>query len=250
MSRKDYFMKILKTIFLCLIFAICYLILYKFYILKKSQRFERNTKKSKLDNDRMMLIFAFVVFFVSSYTYKSIKYGLILGGLGFIIPKFYKKLISSIEKRKTLTDLLSVVESLNVQLTSNMPLKMVLKNLPEVCKYEKFKDAMVDLYLEYQLTGFSLTSSLRKLKAKFPYTEILMFSSAIEQHARGGNSEEAYNNLIQVLKIKNIEYIEKNTESKTTLMILGVVIILINLLVMGCYPIIVEVNENLQTMLR
>ena len=52
------------------------------------------------------------------------------------------------------------------------------------------------------------------------------------------------------LKDKNIEYIEKNTESKTTLMILGVIIILINLLVMGCYPIIIEVNENLHTMLK
>jgi hypothetical protein len=77
-----------------------------------------------------------------------------------------------------------------------------------------------------------------------------MFASAIEQHARGGNSEEAYANLILVLKDKNIEYIEKNTESKTTLMVLGVVIILINLLVMGCYPIIVEVNQNLHTMLK
>ena len=109
---------------------------------------------------------------------------------------------------------------------------------------------MVDLYLEYQLTGFSLSSSLKNLKLKFPYTEILMFSSAIEQNARGSNSEEAYSNLLLILKDKNIEYIEKNTESKTTLMILGVVIILINLLFMGCYPIIVEVNENLQTMLK
>ena len=243
-------MKILKTIFLCLIFIICYLILYRFYILKKTKRLEKNNKKTSLNNDKMKLVFALVIFFVSTYTYKSIIYGALYGTIGFMIPRFYKKLINSVEKRKTLIDLLSVVESLNVQLTSNMPLKLALKNLPEVCKYQKYKEAMVDLYLEYQLTGFSLNSSLKKLKSKFPYTEILMFASAIEQHARGSNSEEAYNNLIMVLKDKNIEYIEKNTESKTTLMVLGVIIILINLLVMGCYPIIVEVNENLQTMLK
>jgi len=180
-----------------------------------------------------MIVFSLVIFLVSTYTYKSIMYGVLYSTIGFMIPRFYKKLISGIEKRRTLIDLLSVVESLNVQLTSNMPLKVALKNLPDVCKYTKFKDAMIELYLEYQLTGFSLNTSLKKLKAKFPYTEILMFASAIEQHARGSNSEEAYNNLILILKDKNIEYIEKNTESKTTLMVLGVVIILINLLIMG-----------------
>lgn len=243
-------MKILKTIFICLIFIICYLILYRFYILKKTRRLEKSEKKVVVNNDKLTICFSLIIFLVSTYTYKSIVYGGLYGVMGFMIPKFYKKLISSIEKRKTLIDLLSVTESLSVQLTSNMPLKLVLKNLPEVCKYQKFKDAMIDLYLEYQLTGFSLNSSLKKLKSNFPYTEILMFASAIEQHARGSNSEEAYGNLILVLKDKNIEYIEKNTESKTTLMILGVIIILINLLVMGCYPIIVEVNENLHTMLK
>ena len=226
------------------------MILYRVYILRKSRRLEKSEKKLILNNEKMTIAFAFIIFVISAYTYKSIICGALYGTLGLMIPKFYKRLMGSIEKRKTLIDLLSVTESLGVQLTSNMPLKLILKNLPDVCKYKKFKDAMIDLYLEYQLTGFSLNSSLNKLKFKFAYTEILMFASAIEQHARGGNSEEAYDNLILVLKDKNIEYIEKNTESKTTLMVLGVVIILINLLVMGCYPIIVEVNQNLHTMLK
>jgi Flp pilus assembly protein TadB len=135
-------------------------------------------------------------------------------------------------------------------MSSNIPLKLALKNLPDVCRYSKFKDAMTDLYLEYQLTGFSLTKTLKKLKEKFPYTEMLMFASAIEQQARGGNSESAYSNLLQVLKEKNIEYIESATESKTALLVIGVFLILINLLVIGCYPVIIEVSENLHTLMR
>ena len=243
-------MKILKTVFICLIFMLCYLFLYRLYILRKGKRLEKYEKKVDLNSEKITIVFAFIIFLISTYTYKSIMCGALYGSIGFLIPKFYKRLMNSIEKRKTLIDLLNVTESLSVQLTSNMPLKLVLKNLPDVCKYQRFKDAMIDLYLEYQLTGFSLSSSLNKLKSKFEYTEILMFASAIEQHARGGNSEEAYANLLLILADKNIEYIEKNTESKMTLMILGVVIILINLLVMGCYPIIVEVNQNLHTMLK
>ena len=243
-------MKILKTVFIFLIFLLCYLVLYRLYIFRKGKRLGNCEKKTDLNGERITIVFAFIIFIISTYTYKSIMCGALYGGIGFLIPRFYKRLMSSIEKRKTLIDLLNVTESLSVQLTSNMPLKLVLKNLPDVCKYKRFKDAMIDLYLEYQLTGFSLSSSLSKLKSKFEYTEILMFASAIEQHARGGNSEEAYANLLLVLTDKNIEYIEKNTESKMTLMILGVIIILINLLVMGCYPIITEVNENLHTMLK
>ena len=76
-----------------------------------------------------------------------------------------------------------------------------------------------------------------------------MFLSAIEQQVKYGKASETYENLITILKEKYIEYIESNTQTKMLFMTLGIVIVLINLAVMGCYPIIVEVNQNLTTML-
>ena len=243
-------MKFLKILLFCLVFVICYLLLYKVYILHQSRKYEQQDKSIKANTDKTQWVFVIVIFLVALYTYKSLAFGIIFGSAAYFIPKFYKDISIRIMKRKTLIDLLSVVESLSVQATANMPLKLILKNLPDVCKHEKFKDVMVDLNLEYQLTGFSLTNALRRLKEKFPYTEILMFSSALEQQSRGLNSDAAYDNLLHILRDKNIEYIENNTESKTVLLIIGVFIILINLLVMGCYPVIMEVNENLHTLLR
>lgn len=243
-------MKILRILLFCLVFFICYLILYKLYILHQSKKYEEIDKNKKISLDKIQWIFVLIIFSVSLYTYKSITQGLIFGSAAYFIPKLYKDMVKNIIKKKTLIDLLNVVESLSVQMSSNMPLKLALKNLPDVCKYPKFKEAMTDLYLEYQLTGFSLTKTLKRIKIDFPYTEILMFSSAIEQQARGLNSDAAYSNLLSVLKDKNIEYIESTTQSKTALLILGVFIILINLLVMGAYPVIIEVNENLQTLMR
>lgn len=243
-------MKILKILLFCLIFIICYLLLYKLYILVKSKKYEDTYKNIKINLDKFQWLFVLTVFLTSTYTYKSILRGAIFGSAAYFIPRLSRKLKESVAKKKTLIDLMNVVETLSVQMSSNVPLKYSLKNLSYVCKYPRFKDAIRDLYLEYQLTGFSLTKTLNKLKAKFPYSEILMFSSAVEQQARGGNSEAAYSNLLNILKDKNIEYIESNTESKTALLVVGVFIILINLLVMGCYPVIIEVNENLNTMLR
>jgi len=243
-------MKFLKVLLFCLIFVVCYLMLYKVYIFYESKKYEQQDKVSKINGDRIQLIFMVCVLFVSAYTYKSVLQGVIFGGVAYFIPRLYRNINKNNVKKKTLIDLLSVVESLGVQMSSNMPLKIALKNLPDACKYSKFKDAMTDLYLEYQLTGFCLTKTLKKLKSKFPYTEILMFASAVEQQARGANAENAYGNLLQVLKDKNIEYVEETTESKTVLLIIGVFIVLINLLIMGCYPVIVEVNQNLNTLLR
>lgn len=243
-------MKFLRILLFCLVFIICYLLLYKLYIVYKSNKYEGGNKKANITFEKMQWMFAVGIFIISTYTYKSIMYGAIFGSAAYFIPKVYKDLSKNIAKKKTLIDLLNIVESLSVQMSSNMPLKLALKSLPDICRYSKFKESMTDLYLEYQLTGFSLAKAVKKLKMKFPYTEILMFSSAIEQQARGGDSESAYSNLLHILKDKNIEYIENTTESKTVLLIVGVFIILINLLLMGCYPVIIEVNENLHTLLR
>lgn len=243
-------MRALKIILFCIVFVLCYLILYKVYIANKAKRLEKSNKIIQLKLTKIEIIFSSIMFAIALYTYKSLIHGVLFGVFAYAIPKLYESLIKKSEKKKTLMDLLNIIESLNVQISSNMPLKLVLKNLPDICKYSRFKNMMTDLYLEYQLTGFSLTKSLRRLKEKFPYTEISMFASALEQHARGNNSAEAYNNLILVLKEKNIEYIENITESKTTILVIGVVIILINLLIMGCYPVIIEVSDNLDMLLR
>lgn len=243
-------MKFLKVLLFCLIFVVCYLMLYKVYIFYESKKYEQQDKVSKIKWDKIQWIFVVCIFFVSTYTYKSVLQGAIFGGAFYLIPKLYRDINKNNVKKKTLIDLLNVVESLSVQMSSNMPLKFALKNLPDACKYSKFKVAMTDLYLEYQLTGFCLTKTLKKLKNKFPYTEMLMFASAVEQQARGSNADAAYSNLLQVLKDKNIEYVEGATENRTVLLIIGVFIILINLLIMGCYPVIVEVNQNLNTLLR
>lgn len=243
-------MNFFKVLLFCLIFFVCYLMLYKVYIFYENKKYETQDKILKIELDKAQWIFAMCVLFISSYTYKSVLQGAAFGGAAYLIPKLYMDINKNNVKKRTLIDLLNVVESLSVQMSSNMPLKFALKNLPDACKYSKFKDAMTDLYLEYQLTGFCLTKALKKLKSKFPYTEILMFASAVEQQARGANSEAAYSNLLQVLKDKNIEYVENSTENKTGLLIIGVFIILINLLIVGCYPVIVEVNQNLNTLLR
>ena len=260
-------MKLLRVIFLISIFVVVYLIGYKIYAKNQAVKLKGKVKKKTInifltkfrkilpdiENYATYLIAKtalFITFFYLGITnYQSLFMGLIFSILGFLLPDFMIKIMKNAEKKHVLIDLLNVVESLKIQMSSNIPLIVALKNIPSVCKNKKFKNSLIDMQLEYELSGYSLIASCKTMRKKFKYVEVNMFLSAIEQQVKYGKASETYENLITILKEKYIEYIESNTQTKMLFMTLGIVIVLINLAVMGCYPIIVEVNQNLTTML-
>lgn len=262
-------MKILKFIFLSSLFILIYLILYKFYVKRQAAKLKINkTTKSvgieKIVNmvknympdvenivnyliTKISLLITFC--YLGAVNYRSFLMSSLFGVAGFLIPDFMIKIQKNAEKKQIHIDLLNVVECIKVQMSSDIPLIIALKNTPELCRNKKLKSALNDMYLEYELNGYSLISSINKMKNTFKILEINMFLSAIEQQIKYGQAFETYENLIIILKEKLIEYIENGTQSKMMIMTVGIIIVLINLAVMGCYPIIVEVNQNLSTML-
>ena len=56
-----------------------------------------------------------------------------------------------------------------------------------------------------------------------------MFISALNQQTQNTSALEAFDNLIEVLKEKYIEYMEDMTKTKSLIMILGVCIVVFNL---------------------
>ena len=109
---------------------------------------------------------------------------------------------------------------------------------------------MTNLYLEYQLSKFTVNNSAKELQQKFDYPEIRMFVSAINQQTQNTSALEAFDNLIEVLKDKYIGYMEDVTRSKSVIMIIGVCIVVMNLAAMSVYPLIMEANEALKVMLK
>jgi len=262
-------MKILKFIFFSSLCVLIYLILYKFYAKRQAEKLKINKKiknnivenvfeKLKdympdVENVSTYLITKVALLITFCYlgaaNYKSFFMSIVFGFAGFSLPDLMIKIQKNAEKKQIHMDLLNVVECIKVQMSSNIPLIIALKNIPDICKNKKLKNALYDMHLEYELNGYSLMSSICKMKKNFKILEINMFLSAIEQQVKYGQAFETYDNLIVILKEKYIEYIENGTQSKMMIMTIGIVIILINLAVMGSYPIIVEVNNNLSTML-
>ena len=262
-------MKILKFIFLSSLFILIYLILYKFYAKHQAAKLKidkpiktggvikviNKLKYYLPDVENIVTYFiskiALLITFcyLGAVNYKSALMSILFGLAGFSLPDIMIKIQKNAEKKQIHIDLLNIVECIKVQMSSNIPLIIALKNTPELCKNKKLKNALYDMYLEYELNGYSLMSSINKMKNTFKILEINMFLAAIEQQVKYGQAFETYENLIIILKEKYIEYIENGTQSKMMIMTIGIIIVLINLAVMGCYTIIVEVNQNLSAML-
>ena len=151
-------------------------------------------------------------------------------------------------KKEVLQDLLNVSECLRVQLSSNISLGIALRNISELCKNKEFSIELTNLYLEYELSKFTISNSANDLISKFNYPEMKMFISAINQQSQHTSALEAFDNLIEVLQERYIEYMEENTRTKSLIMIFGVCIVVFNIAAMSVYPVIIEAGEAIQVM--
>jgi Flp pilus assembly protein TadB len=256
---------ILRGLLLVSVAITVYLLLHRYYVLKQISKFKTKIsyitdKKNRFLRKRIIKRFniktaiarcALITFFGINgiLNYNSAVYGLTFSIVGFFIPDIFIKLVKKFEKREILNDLLNVTECLKMQTSSQIPIKFALRTIPEVCKNKKLAVILTNLSIQYELSKFDLGKALEELKNTFSYQEIHIFSSALLQQARLGNADEAFYNVIEILREKYIDYLEENTNSKIILMTLGVIVILVNLAVMTSFPIIMEVNQNLSKMM-
>lgn len=216
----------------------------EFFYLEKSNNnifFGRNTYIQKGICSVMILIISIIAGnrFIKSLIFAIVTYFIITG---------FEIIRKNSKKKEILQDLLNVSECLRVQISSNISLSIALRNIPELCKNKEFSTELTNLYLEYELSKFTVSNSANVLEHKFNYPEMKMFISAINQQSQNTSALEAFDNLIDVLKEKYIEYMEENTKLKSLIMIFGVCIVVFNLAVMSIYPIIIEAGDAIKVM--
>lgn len=246
---------LLKISFICTLIIVCMRIIAKISangIKKKIYQEEfRANKKINIKNKYILksilaLGLALISVLYGNSTIKSIVCGCIF----FVLLYGYEQIQNSSQKKQVLQDLLNVSECLRVQISAGISLDIALRNISELCKNKEFAQELANLYLEYQLSKFTVSSSAKELQQKFNYSEIRMFISAINQQTQSTSALEAFDNLIEVLKEKYIGYMEDVTKSKSAIMILGVCIVVFNLATMSVYPLVMEANEALKVMLK
>lgn len=165
-----------------------------------------------------------------------------------VLINMYKKVRSSSIRKQVLQDLLNVSECLRVQLSSQISLGIALRNLTELCKNKEFAESLKEIYMEYELDKFMITNSAKELQRRFNYPEIKLFISALKQQNQHTSMLELFDNLIYILRDEYIEFLEDATKSKMAIMTMGVFIVVINVALMGIYPVFIEVFAAINTM--
>lgn len=195
------------------------------------------------------IIFASIISILAILNGNSLIKSGVVGLFAYLLLISYRIVKKNAEKKQVLQDLLNVVECLRVQLSSGISLGAALKNVPELCRNKEFSNKLTDLYLEYELSKFTVGNSARELQERFNYSETRIFISSLNQQSQNTSAFEAFDNLIELLKEKYIDYMEENTKTKAVIMVFGVCIVVFNLAAMSVYPLIVEATEALKIML-
>lgn len=241
---------------ICLI--ICLIVITKLLISKQIGRairnelclLEKEDKYINIPKNKYILksIYSSIIIFISILAGNTLLKSLFYGIITCFLLINYEIIRGKTKKKEILQDLLNVSECLRVQISSNISLSIALRNIPELCKNKEFSLELTNLYLEYELSKFTIANSSSDLISKFNYPEIKMFISAINQQSLHTSALEAFDNLIEVLKEKYIDYMEENTRTKSLIMVFAVCIVVFNIAAMSVYPIIIEAGEAIQVM--
>lgn len=182
--------------------------------------------------------------------YHSTLAMIILGCLGFYLIDFYILLNKKSRDGEICSDLLTVTNSIMMQLSSYVPLKDALKNQYENCTNKDFRKAIMMFSTKYELSELNIDEALNDLNSRFDILEVDMFCNTISQYNKVGNIIELLNNLSVTLKEKYIAKLKSKTREKVVYITTGVIIALGNIILITFYPLFISIGNNFNQIFR
>ena len=194
----------------------------------------------------MTLIFGII----GLINYNSYFVMFVLGLVGFSFIDIYIMINKKSRDNDICTDLLSVTDSLCLQLSSYVPLKDALKNQYENCKNSDFRKAIMMFATKYELSELNINEALNDLNSRFDIIEVDMFCNTIRQYNKVGNIIELLQNLSSVLKTKYLDKLKEKTRDKIIYITFGVIIALTNIILITFYPLFISIGNNFNEIFR
>ena len=142
------------------------------------------------------------------------------------------------------TDLIYIVDSIYLQLSSNIPMNNILKNLHINCKTQVLKRSLINMSNVYEYTGYNMQTAVVEIKERFDVLEIDMLSNALIEQTMLGDNLALFENLSDLLYEKNYTNIKRNTRNKVIVITIGIAISLLNICLLVFYPIMYSFSES------
>ena len=109
------------------------------------------------------------------------------GLIGFSFLDLYIAINKKSRNGEICEDLLTVTDSICLELSSYVPLKESLKNQFKNCKNKDFRKAIMMFATKYELSELNIDEALNDLNNRFDILELDMFCNTIRQYTKVGN---------------------------------------------------------------
>ena len=176
--------------------------------------------------------------------YNSYIIMIILGLIGFYFLDLYIMMNKKSRDNEICSDLLTVTNSITMQLSSFVSLKDSLKNQYENCNNKDFRKAIMMFATKYELSELNIDEALNDLNSRFDLLEVDMFCNTIKQYNKVGNIIELLQNLSSLLKEKYIHQLKAKTREKVIYITFGVILALSNIILIIFYPLFISIGNN------
>lgn len=275
----------LKIVLLLLIFVCCYLLVNRFMIQWQLDKYKNKSKsffqtkeiqfknfiskinfiKTKeiflskqgyplnLDSIRyyfLKLILSILFFMAASINYKSTVMAILLALFGYFFIDVYILLHKRSRDSEICNDILSIANSICLQLSAHISLKDSLKMQYDNCKNKDLKKAMIEFSTCYELSELNIDLAIQNLNHKFEILELDMFCNALHEYHQSGNIIEILENLADGLSEKQMNQLKEITRTKIVYITLGVILALTNIILLIFYPLFISVGQGFQTIFK
>ena len=174
------------------------------------------------------------------YAYINYK-NFIMPFFGLITGFFVLDVIILVEKsnrkNRILSDLPDVIDSLNVQVSSGLPLTASIQELYKIPKDKEFSRLLELLSANYSITK-DMQKSVDEFRRYFDMVEIEGLCLTLEQNEITGSSLRLLENQSQVLQANYFLKIQREKKKKEYVVIFCMILILINIATVILYPIV------------
>lgn len=207
----------------------------------------------KLDVIRYYLVkitLLLLFFIVGLINYNSFIFAIILAISAYFIIDLYISLNKKSRDSEICTDLLNVINSISLQVSSHVSLKDSIKKQYENCRNKDFKRAMIEFSTSYELSELNIDFAIRKLNNKFDLLELDMFCNALSEYNKTGNIIEILENLSQNLENRQIEKLKQITRNKVIYITIGVITALTNIILLTFYPLFISVGQGFNNIFK
>jgi Flp pilus assembly protein TadB len=142
--------------------------------------------------------------------------------------------------------LVSVIDATNIQLSAGVPLNKAIKGIWKYAKKSKqLKEELAKLATRYELSKMDINYATEQFSQNFNLLEVKMYALALRQYETTAKIEEMLEGLRRVIEQKYMNRLEVSTQTKKTVMLCGVVLLMINTVALIFYPVFTDINERI-----